>query len=71
MHKITQLSNGGELYEYSCGTKCWFLNDTYHREDGPAIEWYNGKKSWYLNGERIPCKTQEEFERLMLLKAFW
>ena len=21
-----------------------------HREDGPAIEWYDGTKSWYLNG---------------------
>ena len=23
-----------------------------HREDGPAIEWADGSKSWYLNGER-------------------
>jgi len=22
-----------------------------HREDGPAIEWANGDKSWYLNGK--------------------
>jgi len=22
-----------------------------HREDGPAIEWSNGNKSWYLNGK--------------------
>jgi len=22
-----------------------------HREDGPAIEWDNGYKAWYLNGE--------------------
>ena len=22
-----------------------------HREDGPAIEWANGYKAWYLNGE--------------------
>ena len=24
----------------------------YHREDGPAIEWADGSKSWYLNGKR-------------------
>ena len=24
----------------------------YHREDGPAIEWANGDKSWFLNGNR-------------------
>ena len=23
-----------------------------HREDGPAIEWENGYKAWYLNGLR-------------------
>jgi hypothetical protein len=22
-----------------------------HREDGPAIEWFGGNKSWYLNNE--------------------
>lgn len=20
-----------------------------HREDGPAVEWYDGAKSWYIN----------------------
>jgi hypothetical protein len=33
------------------GTKCWFLNDKLHREDGPAIEYANGTKHWYLNGK--------------------
>jgi hypothetical protein len=51
--------------------KAWYLNGKYHCEDGPAIEWANGNKFWYLNGKQIPCKTQEEFERLMRLKAFW
>jgi len=22
-----------------------------HREDGPAVEWYNGDESWFLNGQ--------------------
>ena len=23
-----------------------------HREDGPAIEWVDGSKAWFINGER-------------------
>ena len=33
------------------GTKRWYLNDKYHRTDGPAIEYYNGDKQWFLNGK--------------------
>jgi hypothetical protein len=35
------------------GSKCWTLNGQYHREDGPAIEWPNGTKKWYLNGKEV------------------
>jgi hypothetical protein len=52
MYKITQLSNGGEFYEYTNGSKFWHLNGKYHREDGHAIELANGDKYWYLNGNR-------------------
>lgn len=31
---------------------CWYLNGNLHREDGPAIEWTNGRKDWYKNGLR-------------------
>tara|TARA_R110000868_G_scaffold99024_4_gene272662 strand:- start:19250 stop:19510 length:261 start_codon:yes stop_codon:yes gene_type:complete len=34
------------------GSKCWYLNNKRHREDGPACEWSNGDKEWYLNGKR-------------------
>ena len=27
------------------------MNGKLHREDGPAREWANGDKSWYLNGK--------------------
>ena len=34
------------------GTKRWRLpNGKYHREDGPAIEYEDGFKSWYINGK--------------------
>jgi hypothetical protein len=26
-------------------------NGELHREDGPAIEWANGRKEWYYRGE--------------------
>jgi hypothetical protein len=32
------------------GTKCWYLNDKRHREDGPVIEYADGDKFWYING---------------------
>jgi hypothetical protein len=35
----------------------------FHRKDGPAVEFTNGEKHWYYNGERINCRTQEEFEK--------
>ena len=33
------------------GTKRWYLNGKFHREDGPAIEYTNGQYGWYLNGQ--------------------
>jgi hypothetical protein len=36
-----------EIDEY--GTKEWWLNGGYHREDGPAVEFSNGEKQWCLN----------------------
>ena len=40
------------------GDRYWMINADedgdliYHREDGPAIEYVNGYKEWYLNGKR-------------------
>jgi hypothetical protein len=42
--------------------KYWYLNGKLHREDGPAIEYLNGTKEWWLNGEQL---TEEEFNREM------
>jgi len=27
----------------------WFLDGKCHREDGPAVEYFNGSKYWYIN----------------------
>jgi len=39
------------IAEYPNGTKAWYLNRKYHREDGPAIEWADGTKEWRTNGK--------------------
>jgi hypothetical protein len=40
-----------------------------HRKDGPAVEWA-GQEWWWWHGEKIVCSSQEEFERMIKLKAF-
>ena len=61
----------GPAIEYVNGTKLWYRDGKCHREDGPAIEWANGDKYWYLKGTEIKCKSNEEFLRLLKMKAFW
>ena len=33
------------------GNKRYYLNGLLHREDGPAIEYFNGTKYWCKNGK--------------------
>ena len=35
------------------GEKCWTLKGKLHREDGPAVEYPNGEKYWFLNNEEV------------------
>ena len=35
-------------FELPDGSKAWMLNGNLHRETGPAIEWANGFKEWYV-----------------------
>ena len=46
---------------YDSGDKFWCLDGKLHREDGPAVEWADGYKSWYLNDKRV---TEEEHKKL-------
>jgi len=56
-----------EIAFYLFGTKCWYLNNKKHREDGPAIEYTSGIKDWFLNGESFLEKDYwialEEYKR--------
>ena len=47
------------------GTK-WYLDGQLHRKDGPAIEWIDGDKEWYLYGVFV---TERTHKRKMSEKA--
>lgn len=33
------------------GNRFWYnAKSQLHREDGPAVEWSNGTKGWFING---------------------
>lgn len=49
------------------GNKTWYLNGVLHREDGPAVEWVNGYKSWWLHGQRV-TKAKVNFTGLKGLR---
>lgn len=56
------------LYIRKNGSKFWYMNGVPHREDGPAIEWPDGTKSYYVRG--IKLKRQpivEEKESIELI----
>lgn len=68
------VTEGGLEYKYTendFGDKFWSYKGRRHRLLGPAIEMHNGKKEWYFMGVRIDCSSQEKFERIIKLKAFW
>jgi len=50
--------------------KAWYKHGKLHRLDGPAQEWNSGEKGWRIDGEKIPVKSQEEFERYLKLIVF-
>lgn len=34
------------------GDRYWYLDGRRHREDGPAVEYFNGQTEWFKNGKR-------------------
>ena len=47
-----------EIWFHSVGDNYWRLNHALHREDGPAYEYGNGTKEWYLFGN-FYCSEQD------------
>tara|TARA_R110002126_G_scaffold60959_4_gene158118 strand:- start:64 stop:306 length:243 start_codon:yes stop_codon:yes gene_type:complete len=51
-----------EVRVYEGGTKYWLLCGQRHREDGPTIEYPDGRKEWWLNGVEY---SEEDFNEKM------
>ena len=60
----------GPAIEWFDGKKFWYINGLLHRLDGPAIEHYD-QDTWYINNNKVDCKNNEEFLRIIKMKAFW
>lgn len=43
-----------------------YVNGQLHREDGPAIEYSNGSRLWYLHGHQL---TEDEFNYFLVKKT--
>lgn len=61
----------GPAVEFTDGSKLYIQYGKYHREDGPALNGPNGDKYWFYHGKQIKCKDNEEFLKLIKLKALW
>lgn len=60
-----------KLTIYFNGDKRWVSSSNLlHREDGSALEFANGEKYWFYHDIQIHCKDNEEFLKLIKLKAF-
>jgi len=56
MERYTDTISGEELYtQHSWGDKFYYKDKAMnirHRHDGPAVEWADGSKTWYVNDKR-------------------
>lgn len=48
-----------------------YKNGLFHKEDGCAVILTNGDKEWWINGNKIPSSSDEDFMRWMRCKSFW
>ena len=65
-----------KLTVYDNGNKSWELpNGKFHREDGPAVEYSNGSKQWWLNGlrhrENGPAVEWGDGDKVWYLNDIW
>jgi len=63
--------NNSKCYTDPHGNKLWRdQKNRLHREDGPAAEWTDGFKEWWLNGQRHR-KNGPAIERPNGTKEWW
>jgi hypothetical protein len=55
------LTDSGEIWYHKNRTVYYNKTLKLHREDGPAREWHNGRKEYWLNGAELQeIKSTEE-----------
>ena len=57
-HNFTGILDWGDSKE-------WWLEDKWHRLDGPAVECSNGTKYWWIDDKQVNCNIDEEFKLLV------
>jgi hypothetical protein len=63
---------GPVMSEWEDGTRVWTRNGTWHRTDGPAVEYHDGMRLWFIEGQGVSFTmwldmvSGSEEERLML-----
>lgn len=80
LNNLLHREDGPAVESNYTSSKEWYIHGKLHRIDGPAIvridyieDAINGKyscaeiitNSWYYNGVHIPCRSQNEFEKLI------
>jgi hypothetical protein len=63
-----KFNDDGDLFHFKDGDL--------HKEDGPAVIYYDDKgnvldKEYWLNGEKIECASDKEYKKLVSLKTYW
>lgn len=53
----------------SLHTKRWLLNRLLHREDGPAVEYLDGTKEWWINNKQYTEQQHKLFYDMKKLKG--
>lgn len=48
---------------FANGTKMWWVDGQLHRLDGPAVEYADGSKEWYINHKKC---TEEDYPRAVM-----
>ena len=56
------------IVKFASGTMFWYFKGKLHRIDGPAVEWHDGTKDYFLNNEI--CSYQEWYTIVNNLEKF-
>jgi len=52
------------------GRIIWYLDNEYHRTDGPAVIYHNGTQWWYLNG-KLHCTDGPAYIDANGTRSWW